>query len=110
MVRWQRKERRDADFLLSETKIMMTFKEQFLLVAGLKKEEIAKIDLDELSNEDLHSIVRQRLLDELAINGSRQKVLPLQEVKSYIMQGYEYLASLPSDEAAQACAQVHRGP
>jgi hypothetical protein len=44
MVRWQRKERRDADFLLSETKIMMTFKEQFLLVAGLKKEEIAKID------------------------------------------------------------------
>jgi hypothetical protein len=76
MVRCQRKEKGDADFLLSKANIMMTFKEQFLIVAGLKKEEMEKIDLDELSNEYLHSIVRQRLLDELAINGSRQKVAP----------------------------------
>jgi hypothetical protein len=37
---------------------------------------IRKDDLDELSKEDLHSIVKQRLRDELAINGSGQKVAP----------------------------------
>jgi len=83
----------------SKEKIMRAFKEQFLLLAGLKKEEIQKINLDELSNEELQSIVRQRLLGEMAINGSRQKVVPLQEVKSWIRQGYEYVASLPSGEA-----------
>jgi len=64
----------------SKEKIMRAFKE---LVPSywrdLKKEEIQKINLDELSNEELQSIVRQRLLGEMAINGSRQKVVPLQE-------------------------------
>jgi len=83
----------------SKEKIMRAFKEQFLLLAGLKKEDIQKINLDELSNEELQSIVRQRLLGEMAINGSRQKVVPLQEVKSWIRQGYEYVASLPNGEA-----------
>jgi len=83
----------------SKEKIRRAFKEQFLLLAGLKIEKIEKINLDELSNEELQSIVRQRLLGEMAMNGSRQRVVPLHEIKSYIRQVYEYVDSLPSGEA-----------
>jgi hypothetical protein len=32
-------------------------------------------------------------------NGSRQRVIPIQEVRSFIGQGYEYVASLPDGGA-----------
>jgi hypothetical protein len=57
------------------------------------------MNLDEMSNEELQSLVRQKLAGMMANNGSRQKVIPIQEVRSYIGQGFEYVASLPNDEA-----------
>jgi hypothetical protein len=83
----------------SEEQIKKTFKEQFLLMSGYSKEEIEKMNLDELSNEELQNIVRQKLLGVMSNNGSRQKVIPVKDVKSYIGQGYEYVASLPDGEA-----------
>ena len=83
----------------TEEQIKRTFKEQFLLVAGFQKEEMEKMNLDEMSNEELQSLVRQKLAGMMANNGSRQKVIPIQEVRSYIGQGYEYVASLPDSEA-----------
>ncbi|MDG7006976.1 MAG: site-specific integrase [Nitrososphaerota archaeon] len=83
----------------TEEQIKKTFKEQFLLVAGFQKEEMEKMKLDEMSNEELQSLVRQKLTGMMANNGSRQKVIPIQEVRSYIGQGYEYVASLPDGGA-----------
>jgi hypothetical protein len=83
----------------TEEQIKKTFTEQFLLMSGYSKEEIEKMNLDELSNEEIQNIVRQKLLGVMTNNGSRQKVIPLGEVKSYIGQGYEYVASLPDAEA-----------
>jgi hypothetical protein len=83
----------------TEEQIKRTFSEQFLLVAGFQKEDVEKMNLDEMSNEELQSLVRQRLSGMMANNGSRQKVIPVKEVKSYIGQGYEYVASLPDSEA-----------
>jgi hypothetical protein len=83
----------------SEEQIKRTFKEQFLLVAGFQKDEIEKMDLDEMSSEELQSMVKQRLTGLMANNGSRQKVVPVAEVRSYIGQGYEYVASLPDGGA-----------
>lgn len=68
-------------------------------MSGYSREEIEKMNIDELSNEELQNIVRQKLLGVMTNNGSRQKVIPIQEVKSYIGQGYEYVASLPDAEA-----------
>ncbi len=72
----------------TEEQIKRTFSEQFLLVAGFQKEDVEKMNLDEMSNEELQSLVRQRLSGMMANNGSRQKVIPVKEVKSYIGQGY----------------------
>lgn len=83
----------------SEEQIKKAFKEQFLLVAGFKKDEIEKMNLDEIREEDLQELVRQRFVGMLTSNGSRQKVVPMNEVKSYISQGFEYVASLPDAEA-----------
>lgn len=83
----------------TEEQIKRTFNEQFLQMSGYSKEEIEKMNIDELSNEELQNIVRQKLLGIMTNNGSRQKVIPMREVKSYIGQGYEYVASLPDREA-----------
>ncbi|MDV3277590.1 MAG: hypothetical protein LYZ69_03885 [Nitrososphaerales archaeon] len=83
----------------TEEQVKRAFKEQFLLMSGYSKEDMEKMDLDDLSNEELQNIVRQKLLGMMTNNGSRQKVIPLGEVKSYIGQGYEYVAPLPDGEA-----------
>lgn len=83
----------------SEEQIKKAFKEQFLLMSGYSKEDMEKMNLDDLSNEELQNIVRQKLLGVMTNNGSRQKVIPLGEVRSYIGQGYEYVAPLPDGEA-----------
>ena len=44
-------------------------------------------------------MVRERLLGAMANNGSRQKVIRIAEVEKYVMEGWEYVASLPDDRA-----------
>ncbi len=83
----------------SEEQIKKALREQFLAVAGFKKEEVEKMNLNEMSDEELQNAVRQRLVGMMTGNGSRQKVIPVNDVKSYIGQGYEYVASLPEGEA-----------
>lgn len=74
-------------------------KEQFLFVAGFTKEEVEKMNLDEISDEELQNKVRQKLLGVMSNNGSRQKVISINDVKSYLSQGFEYVASLPNGDA-----------
>ena len=83
----------------TEDQIKRAFKEQFLLMSGYSKDEIDDMDVNGLSNEELQNIVRQKLLGMMSNNGSRQKVIPMDEVRQYICQGYEYVASLPAGEA-----------
>ncbi|MDG6939009.1 MAG: hypothetical protein JRN39_01210 [Nitrososphaerota archaeon] len=56
-----------------EEQIEKTLKEQFLMVAGSKKDEVKKMNLDEMSDEE------QRLVGMTTGSGSRQKVIPVQE-------------------------------
>ena len=75
------------------------FKEQLLLVAGFKQEEMAKMDLEKMSNEELQKVVRERLIGAMVNNGNKQKVVPVHDIKTYISQGFEFVASLPDGEA-----------
>jgi hypothetical protein len=83
----------------SEEQIKKTFKEQFLLVSGFRKEEIEKMNLDEMTNEELQSLVRQRLLGAMVNNGNHQKVIPVAEVERYVTNGWEFVAALPNERA-----------
>jgi CO dehydrogenase/acetyl-CoA synthase delta subunit len=74
-------------------------KEQLLLVAGFKPEEIEKINFADTSAEEFQKMVREKLLGAMANNGSRQKVIRVGEVEQYIQQGWEYVASISNDKA-----------
>ena len=84
---------------VEERKIKEAFKEQLLLVAGFKAEEIEKMDLGEMTNENLQEVVRQRLLGAMVNNGNHQRVIPVGEVESYVSKGWEFVATLPNDRA-----------
>jgi hypothetical protein len=67
--------------------------------AGFKEEEIAKLDLSQMSSGEFQKHVRERLFGALTYNGSRQKVVPVDEVKNFLAQGYEYQGILGNGEA-----------
>lgn len=98
--------RRSQEFLqttasesTSEERLKEAFKKQLLLVAGFKEDEIEKIDLANISDEEFQSLVRQRLVGIMENNGNRQKVIKLSQVENYISDGWEYVAALPNDRA-----------
>ena len=97
--------KRSQDYLqtteteVSEEKIKDAFKNQLLAVAGFSEEEVAKYDLTGMTDEELHNLVRQRLLGVMANNGKRQRVIPLAHVEMYLSEGWEYVTALPNERA-----------
>lgn len=97
--------RRSQDYLqttkaeIGEEKIKESFRKQLLLVAGFGEEEIAKHDLEKMGDEELHTLVRKRLLGALADNGSRQRVIRLVDVEKWVTEGWEYVTALPNERA-----------
>jgi integrase len=83
----------------SEEKIQRSLRTQLLGLAGFTKEEIEKMDVDGVSDEELQQRIRQRFLGAMIGNGSRQKVIPTVEVERYLTQGWEFVAVLPDDRA-----------
>jgi integrase len=84
---------------VGEEKIKEAFKKQLVAVAGFTEEEIAKMDLSNMSDEELHNLIRQRLLGVMTNNGTRQKVVPISEVERFLSEGYEYVASITNNRA-----------
>lgn len=84
---------------LSEENAKRYFQQQLLLTVGYKQEEIDKIDLDEISNDQFQQLLRDRLLGKMAENGSKQKVVPLNDIERLLSEGYEFQAVLPNGKA-----------
>lgn len=82
-----------------EEKIKRAFKEQLLLVAGFKKEEIEKMKLEDMGEDEFQSMIRQRLVGKMTNNGARQKVISLTQVEDHLSQGWEWVAPLPLERA-----------
>jgi hypothetical protein len=85
---------------MSQDAILATFNKQFLKLAGYSDEEIDKLgDLSKLSAEEIQQLIKQKSMQALGLNGNHQKVVPMNEVRNYIMQGWEYVTTLPTNEA-----------
>ncbi len=91
--------RKKTSDVLSEEKLKNALKEQLMMLAGYSKEELARMDMSSLSNEDVQEAVRRKLAGMMNGNGSRQKVVPVSSVAEFINQGYEFVASLPDGNA-----------
>ncbi len=73
-------------------------KKQLLLVAGFKQDDIDKLDLAGATDEEFQKMVRERL-GAMTNNGNRQKVVPVDQVRELLPQGWEHVAQLPTGEA-----------
>jgi hypothetical protein len=56
------------------------------------------MNLADISDKEFQNNVRQKLLSTMSNNRSRQKVISINDVKSYLNQGFEYVDSLPNRE------------
>ncbi len=98
--------RRSQEFLQTveaegtrEEKVREEFRKQLLLVAGFKQEEIEKMDVMSKSDDEFQGLVRERLLGKMANNGTKQKVIDLDEVEDHVAKGWEFVASLSNGKA-----------
>jgi integrase len=76
------------------------FKREILLkVGGYSKEEVDRLDLASMEDAEIQKMVRERLLGAMANNGNHQRVIPINEVETFLTKGWEYVASLPTGKA-----------
>jgi integrase len=73
-------------------------KETWFVSLGFSKEEIQSLDLVHKEGEELRGAIKQKLLGLLTENGRRQKVVPPEEVKACVQDGWEYQATLPTGQ------------
>jgi integrase len=84
---------------VSEDNAKQYLQQQLLLTAGYKQEEIDKMDLSVITNEEFQQILRDKLLGRMTDNGAKQKVINTGEIEQYLTQGYEFQAVLPDGRA-----------
>jgi hypothetical protein len=72
---------------------------QLLLATGFAEEEVEKMDVISMSDQELHKAIKRKLLGVMTNNGTKQKVVNVSEVEQYISGGWEFVAALPNDKA-----------
>ena len=82
----------------SEEKLRSSVRTQLLLVAGLRQEELDKMDVVSMSDEELQSLIRKKLLGVQAQNGASQKVISVAEANNYLSKGWEYVAKISDSQ------------
>ena len=84
---------------VSEDNAKLFLQQQLLSAVGYKQEEIDKIDLTNVSNEDFQQLLRDKVAGAMNDNGAKQKVIPVSEIEQYISDGYDFEAVLPNGKA-----------
>jgi integrase len=84
-----------------EATMLATFNRQFLKISKYADEEIDALgDLSQLSNEQLQDLIAKKQMEKLGLNnGNHQKVIPMSDLKKWVNEGWEYVTTLPDNEA-----------
>lgn len=75
-----------------------SFRKQLLLVTGFSQEDLDKMDVASMSDEELQSLVRKKLLGLQGSNGGSQKVINVAEANNYLTKGWEYVAKISDNQ------------
>jgi len=84
---------------VSEDNAKLFLQQQLLLAVGYKQEEIDKMDLNSMSNEDFQQLLRDKVAGAMTGNGSKQRLVPINEIEELLKEGYEFQAVLPNGKA-----------
>jgi hypothetical protein len=82
----------------AEEKNQEVFRRSFLKMAGFSEEEIEKLDLTAMEDQDFAELIRGRFWG-MTKNGTKQEVVPMEEIEDYITRGWEYVTTLPTGKA-----------
>ena len=84
---------------ISENDAKLYLQQQLLLAVGYKQDEIDKMDLSNISNEEFQNLLKNKVTGAMLNNGTKQKVVLITEVPNYIKKGYEFVAKLDDKTA-----------
>ena len=84
---------------ISEDNARLYLQQQLLSAVGYKQEEIDKIDLEDMNAEDFQKLLRNKVAGAMASNGSKQKLVSMNEIEKLLGEGYEFQAVLPNGKA-----------
>jgi hypothetical protein len=59
---------------------------------------VEKMDLSSIGDEQLQTILRERILGKREGDCGNQKVVSVDNVDEYLEQGWEFVATLPNDK------------
>ena len=57
------------------------------------------MNLADLNTEDFQKLLRDKVAGAMASNGSKQKLVPMNEIEKLLSEGYEFQAVLPNGKA-----------
>jgi hypothetical protein len=83
---------------MNEDKLKQAMRRQLLLGAGFSGEEIDKLDIDNMRDEEFQDIMREKLLDSKASNGVIQKLVSVEELSAYFEQGWQFISTINGDK------------
>lgn len=85
---------------MDEKAVVATFYRQYLSMAGYTDSEIDGMgNLSSYTSDQVRELSRQKSMKSLGLNGNHQKVVPINEVKQWIEQGWDFVTTLPDSEA-----------
>jgi integrase len=84
---------------VSEENARLYLQQQLLSAVGYRHDEIDKMNLAETSPEDFQKLLRDKVAGAMTSNGSKQKLVPMNEIEKLLGEGYEFQAVLPNGKA-----------
>jgi hypothetical protein len=76
------------------------FRERLLTdVAGLSQEQVEKLNLSEMKQEEFQKLLREKITGLALNNGNKQKIVKVEELDSLLTQGFEFLSMVNGDRA-----------
>ena len=84
---------------VSEDNARLYLQQQLLSAVGYRQDEIDKMNLADLNTEEFQKLLRDKVAGAMASNGSKQKLVPMNEIEKLLGEGYEFQAVLPNGKA-----------
>jgi hypothetical protein len=84
---------------VSEDNAKLYLQQQLLMAVGYKQEEMDKMNLNDMSTEDFQKLLRDKVAGAMTSNGSKQRLVSMNEIENLLGEGYEFQAVLPNGKA-----------
>ena len=83
----------------SESDAKLYLQQQLLLAVGYKQDEIDRMNLADIDNEAFQKLLRDKVAGAMSGNGSKQRLVSVDEIEKYLSKGFEFQAVLPNGKA-----------